>query len=408
MITRTFRTVAGLPAPLRVLFLTTLLFRAGTMAYPFLAAHLLVHEGLSKAMAGTVLACFGVGALAADLAASVLLGRVSARALMLGGLVLNAAVLILFPFLHGLTAVVAFAVVWGFAYEIVTPAAYSATVAAAGPEERKVAFSCYRLAINLGMAAGPVVGGLLFALDARLVFWANAGCTLAAAGYLAARSGGAAAAPPPRRNVRKQGAVRRTPYERARFWTIFGLSLPVQLAYSLPSVFVSTYVIVGLGLPGYWAGVVFAVNAVGIVLFEVPLNVLMARTGHLPTLLLGYGLAGAGFLLMALSGSGPSLVLATLVWTAGEIVVFPGLLSYVSDLSGAASADRDLSLYSTGVNIAFILAPHLALLLSRPGAPGIPWAVAGGALCVAWLLLTVARTSPLTWHKEEPSCTDAI
>ncbi|KMS71567.1 hypothetical protein ACM01_26815 [Streptomyces viridochromogenes] len=405
--TRTFRTVAGLPAPLRVLFLTTLIFRTGTMAYPFLAAHLLVHEGLSKGMAGTVLACFGVGALAADLAASVLLGRVSARALMLGGLALNAAVLTLFPFLHGLAPVVAFAVVWGFAYEIVTPAAYSATVAAAGPEERKVAFSCYRLAINLGMAAGPVVGGLLFAVDARLVFWANAGCTLAAAGYLAARSREAAAAPP-RRNARKQGTVPRTPYERARFWTIFGLSLPVQLAYSLPSVFVSTYVIVGLGLPGYWAGVVFAVNAVGIVLFEVPLNVLMARTGHLPTLLLGYGLAGAGFLLMALSGSGPSLVLATLVWTAGEIVVFPGLLSYVSDLSGEASADRNLSLYSTGVNIAFILAPHLALLLSRPSAPGIPWAVAGGALCVAWLLLTVARTSPLTWHKEEPSCTDAI
>ncbi|MGW3144688.1 MULTISPECIES: MFS transporter [Streptomyces] len=408
MISRTVRTVAGLPAPLRALFFTTLIFRTGTMAYPFLAAHLLVHEELSKGTAGTILACFGVGALAADLAASVLLGRVSARALMLGGLVLNAAVLIMFPFLHGPAPVVASVVVWGFAYEIVTPAAYSATVAAAGPEERKIAFSCYRLAVNLGMAAGPVVGGLLFTVDARLVFWTNAGCALAAAGHLSARTRGTPATAPPRQSVLKRGTVRRTPYERARFWTIFGLSLPVQLAYSLPSVFVSTYVIVALGLPGYWAGVVFAVNAVGIVLFEVPLNVLMARTGHLPTLLLGYGLAGTGFLLMALSGSGPSLVLSTLVWTAGEIVVFPGLLGYVSDLSGEDSADRNLSLYSTGVNIAFILAPHLALLLSRPTAPGIPWAVAGGALCVAWLLLTAARSSPYTWHTEDPSCTDAI
>ncbi|MEV6054484.1 MFS transporter [Streptomyces sp. NPDC052107] len=408
MITRTVRTVAGLPAPLRTLFCTTLIFRTGTMAYPFLAAHLLVHEGLGKGMAGTVLACFGVGALAADLAASVLLGRVTARALMLGGLSLNAVVLAVFPFLHGVVPLVASVLVWGFAYEIVTPAAYSATVACAGPEERKVAFSCYRLAINLGMAAGPVAGGLLFAVDARLVFWANAGCALAAAGHLAARSRGAPAADRPPRTAPRTGAVRRTPYEGTRFWTIFGLSLPVQLAYSLPSVFVSTYVIVGLGLPGYWAGVVFAVNAAGIVLFEVPLNVLMARTGHLLTLLLGYGLAGTGFLLMALSGSGPSLVLSTLVWTAGEIVVFPGLLGYVSELSTEASADRNLSLYSTGVNIACILAPHLALLLARPSAPGIPWAVAGGALCTAWLLLTVVRSSPYTWHKEEPSCTDAI
>ncbi|MFE8944775.1 MFS transporter [Streptomyces sp. NPDC007856] len=406
--TRTVRTVAGLPAPLRTLFLTTLIFRTGTMAYPFLAAHLLVHEGLGKGPTGTVLACFGVGALAADLAASVLLGRVTAHALMLGGLGLSAAVPAVFPFLHGVAPLVAAVLVWGFAYEIVTPAAYSATVAAADPDERKVAFSCYRLAINLGMAAGPVVGGLLFAVDARLVFWANAGCALAAAGHLALRSRGVPAALPSGRNAPKSGIVRRTPYERARFWTIFGLSLPVQLAYSLPSVFLSTYVIVGLGLAGYWAGVVFSVNAVGIVLFEVPLNVLMARTRHLPTLLLGYGLAGSGFLLMALSGSGPSLVLSTLVWTAGEIVVFPALLGYVSELSSEASADRNLSLYSTGVNIAFILAPHLALLLTRPSAPGIPWAVAGGALCVAWVLLTVARSSPYTWYKEEPSCTDAI
>ncbi|MFF4546022.1 MFS transporter [Streptomyces sp. NPDC001406] len=408
MITRTVRAVAGLPAPLRTLFFTTLIFRTGTMAYPFLAAHLLVHEGLGRGTAGTVLVCFGVGALGADLAASVLLGRVSARALMLGGLVLNGAVLAVFPFLHGLAPLVASVVVWGFAYEIFTPAAYSATVAAAGSEERKVAFSCYRLAINLGMAAGPVAGGLLFAVEPRLVFWANAGCALTAAGHLAARSRGAPSAAPAGRDTPKTGAVPRTRYERTRFWTIFGLSLPVQLAYSLPSVFVSTYVIVGLGLPGYWAGVVFAVNAAGIVLFEVPLNVRMARTGHLPTLLLGFGLAGAGFLLMALSGSGPSLVLSTLVWTAGETIVFPGLLGYVSELSGEASADRNLSLYSTGVNIAFILAPHLSLLLARPSAPGIPWAVAGGALCVAWLLLTVARSSPHTWYKEEPSCTDAI
>lgn len=32
----TLRTVAGLAPPLRTLFLTTLLFRTGTMAYPFL------------------------------------------------------------------------------------------------------------------------------------------------------------------------------------------------------------------------------------------------------------------------------------------------------------------------------------------------------------------------------------
>ncbi|GAA2307750.1 MFS transporter [Streptomyces caniferus] len=404
MILKTYRIVAGLDEALRTLFFTTLIFRTGTMAYPFLAAYLLLSGGFDTAQVGAAVACFGVGALAADLAASVLLGRIGARTVMLGGLVLNAAVLAVTPLLHQLLWIIPAVVVWGFAYEVVTPASYSATIDGSAPAERKVAFSCYRLAINLGMAVGPIAGGLLFAVSPRAMFWTNAVCVLAAAGFLMLRTknGG-----PPARSARaaeRAFAGARPLRDHTRFWTIFGLSLPIQLAYSLPSVFASTYVIVGLGMPSYWAGIIFTVNAAGIVLFEVPLNAAMTRWRNLPTLLLGYGLAGAGFLLMGLFGSGPALVLATLVWTAGEIVVFPGLLHYVSGLAPSGSAaDRNMSLYSTGVNVAFILAPQLALLLSGPGHPGAPWAVAGAAVCVAWLLLIAASRSPYTWHDEHTS-----
>ncbi|MGW0752716.1 MFS transporter [Streptomyces sp. NPDC002587] len=405
MITGTRRAVVGLAAPLRTLFLTVLIFRAGTMAYPFLAPHLLLSGGVDAAAAGLTVAGFGLGALAADLAAGPLLGRFRPHTLMLSGFLLNAAVLACVPALHERAALATAVLVWGFAYEIVTPAAYSATIAGSRPEDRKVAFACYRLAINLGTAVGPMIGALVFAADPDAVFWINAVCVLAAAGHLHAHrerlpAPATSGAPRPRSTRPRTARV-----ERTRFWTVFGLSLPIQLAYALPSVFVSTYVIVGLGLPGYWAGVVFTVNAVGIVLFEVPLNVRMARVGSLPTLLTGYTLAGAGFLIMAQAESGLALVLATLVWTAGEIVVFPGLLGYVSRLSGPA-ADRNMSLFSGGVNVAFILAPQLALLLSGPGHAGAPWAVAGTAVCAAALLLVAARTHPYAWHKEEP-CTSA-
>lgn len=416
----TLRTVAGLAPPLRTLFLTTLLFRTGTMAYPFLTPHLLGGGGLDAAGAGLVVTAFGIGALAADLAAGRLLGRLHPYALMRGGFLLGAAAVAVVPLLHGLPALVAGVLVWGFAYEIVTPAAYAATIAGSRPEQRKVAFSCYRLAINLGLSAGPLLGALLYALDPDSVFWANALCVLAAAAFLHLRRTHRPGAGPyadtgtdtaggdgggPGNEAAPHGTRRPTAAERTRFWTVFGLSLPVQLAYALPSVFVGAHVIVGLGLPGYWAGVVFTVNAVGIVLCEVPLNIRMARVGHLATLLIGYALAGAGFLLMALADTGPELVLATLVWTAGEIVVFPGLLDYVSRLSGP-TADRTMGLYSSGVNLAFIAAPQLALHLSAPGHPGAPWAAAGAAVCAACLLLLAARTHPYTWHKEEP-CTSA-
>ncbi|MET3988077.1 MFS transporter [Streptomyces sp. PvR034] len=406
MITETRRAVAGLAAPLRTLFLTVLIFRAGTMAYPFLATHLLLSGGVDAAAAGLTVAGFGVGALAADLAAGPLLGRFRPHSLMRCGFLLNAAVLACVPALHGRAALSAAVLAWGFSYEIVTPAAYSATIAGSRPDDRKVAFACYRLAVNLGTAVGPMIGALVFAADPDAVFWANAVCVLAAIWHLHTHRQ-RPPAPTTSGTPRPHSTTRppTTRIERTRFWTVFGLSLPIQLAYALPSAFVSTYVIVGLGLPGYWAGVVFTVNALGIALFEVPLNIRMARVGSLPTLLTGYTLAGTGFLLMARAESGLALVSATLVWTAGEIVVFPGLLGYVSRLSSPA-ADRNMSLFSSGVNVAFILAPQLALLLSGPGHAGAPWAVAGAAVYAAVLLLLAARTHPYAWHKEEP-CTSA-
>ncbi|MFI9064348.1 MFS transporter [Streptomyces sp. NPDC053429] len=419
MIAETWRTVAGLAPALRTLFLTTLLFRGGTMAYPFLTPHLLRSGGLDPASTSLTVTAFGVGALVADLVAGRLLGRLRPHTLMLGGFLLGAAVVAVVPLLRGLPALAAGVLVWGFAYEIVTPAAYAATIAESRPGQRKVAFSCYRLAINLGLAAGPLIGALVFAIDPYAVFWVNAVCVLAAAAFLHARSrsdgpsdrapAGRPNGPDDERGTRRRdpnrGRDRLTGPERTRFWTVFGLSLPIQLAYALPSVFAAGYVIVGLGLPGYWAGAVFTVNALGIVLFEVPLNVRMARVGDLATLVTGYALAGGGFLLMAVATTGPALVLATLVWTAGEIVVFPGLLDYVSRLSGPA-ADRTMGLYSGGVNLAFIAAPQLALHLAGPSHPGTPWAVAGAAVGAACLLLLAARSHPYTWHKENP-CTSA-
>jgi MFS family permease len=237
------------------------------------------------------------------------------------------------------------------------------------------------------------------------LFWVNAVVVMLAAGFLAQRTRGRgafrchtpASTPEAAATPQRPRLVAGSAQQETRNWTIFGLSLPIQLAFTLPPVFASTYIIVGLGLPSYWVGVVFTVNAGAIVLFEVPLNAAMVGVAHLPALLIGYGLTGAGFLLMGLSPAWPPLIVSTLVWTAGEMVVFPGLLTYVSSLSAPDISDRNMSLYSAGVNIAVIATPQLALLLSSPVSPELPWIAAGSAVCLAFMLLLAAGTSPYTW-----------
>lgn len=393
MIMRTVRTVTGLKPELRSLFVVTLVFRASTMAFPFLATYLALDGGHGPAALAALVAAFGAGALAADVAASLLLGAVSPRAVMLTGLALSAATVAVVPLTGGFTGLFAVIALWGFGYELFTPASYAATITASEPDERKVAFACNRLAINVGWGVGPALGGLLFAAAPDVLFWINAAGTATAACVLVVGPTGARRADAPR--IRRLRAP--TTHRETQFWTILGLSLPIQLAYSLLPVFVGAYIIVGLGLPGYWAGAVFVLNASCIVLFEVPLNKAMSAMAHLPTLLIGYALTGVGFVLVGFAGSGPAVLAATLVWTAGEMVVFPGLLSYLGSLSDGPHSGRNMGVFSAGVNIAFIISPHLVFRLSDWGGPGLPWIVIGGSVCAACAVLLIARTSDYTW-----------
>lgn len=405
MILGTFRTVTGLNRDLRTLFVTTLLFRSGTMAFPFLAAYLLGQRHYGGAQVGLIVGAFGLGALLADLSASVFLGRVRPTQVIQAGSLVYAVVLCVTPLLSGVTPLVTATLVWGMAYEICTPATYAQVVASSRPDERKIAFSCNRLAINLGMGLGPTVGGLLFLVAPAALFYANAAMVLGATAFLRARSPSGLSVPDTV-PAPSDGApaVRPAPapaHGWTRFWTIFSLAVPVHVVYALPPVLLSAYVVEGLGLPAYWASLVFVVNAAAIVLFEVPLNKAMADVSHARSLLIGFGLAGTGFALMGVSDNRLLLPVATLVWTAGEMVVFPSLLSYVSRLSAPSVVNRNISLYSAGVNVGFIAAPQIGAVLSSGRDPGTPWLVTGLAVLAASAVMIAARFSTRTWYPDD-------
>ncbi|MFF4576137.1 MFS transporter [Streptomyces sp. NPDC001410] len=404
MLRSTLHAVRGLAPELRTLFITTLLFRSGTMAFPFLSAYLVAQNDYSAGQVGSIVSAYGLGALAADLAAGPVLRFVSARTVMISGLVGNAALVLVLPLAESAALLTVGTLVWGFFYEAFTPAAYAETVRYSQENDRKVAFSCNRLAINVGMGIGPALGGLVFAWRPAGLFLINACVVLATAVFLTLRtSDGAVAAG--EKAVRGR-MVAPTLKGETRFWTIFLLALPIHLAYALPPTFLSAYVIHERGLDSFWAGIIFFVNAGAIVLFEVPLNTAMRNVSHYASLLVGYLLAGAGFALMGLSGAGPALVGATLLWTAAEMIVFPALLHYVSEVSDPSVTGRNMGLYSAGVNVGLIAVPQLSLTLTSGGHPASPWYVVGAAVGVALVLIVTVRRSTYLWLTEaEPEPT---
>lgn len=396
----TYRALRGLNARLQLLFLITLVFRMGTMAFPFYAAYLIHQHAVSAGTAGLLVGVYGAGALFVDLIIGGVIKRFSANRVILGSLLLNAVLLLIIPSVDNTVVLFVLSFLWGGCYEAFTPATFSETVAHSSSESRKVAFSCNRLAINIGMAIGPLLGSLIFLSNADAVFYLNAALSLVAFiaclwfGRTVPVTQGAGVA------SKGNGLPESAMHERSRLLVILLAALPVHIAYALPPTFLSAYIINYTELPAYYVGIIFFINALLVILFEVPINQRMSHLSSSRSLVAGFLMAGVGFFLMGFSHIGALLLAATVLWSLGEMVVFPGITHYVSSISSRHTVDRNLGYYSAGVNIGVMITPPLAfMLMSQPSLPS-PWLLAGTILLLFAVAVGVMKGSAVLWNKE--------
>ncbi|HCT05160.1 MAG TPA: MFS transporter [Pseudomonas sp.] len=398
----TYRALRGLNARLQSLFMITLVFRMGTMAFPFYAAYLIHQHAVSAGTAGLLVGVYGAGALFVDLIIGAVIKRLGANRVILGSLLLNALLLLIIPSVDNTAALFVLSFLWGACYEAFTPATFSETVTHSSSETRKVAFSCNRLAINIGMAIGPLLGSLIFLSNADAVFYINAALSLvsfaACLRFGRAVTVGAVQAAP--LASKGNGLPETAPHERSRLLVILLAALPVHVAYALPPTFLSAYIITYTELPAYYVGIIFFINALLVILFEVPINQRMAHLSSSRSLVAGFLLAGVGFFLMGFSHVGAMLLVATVLWSLGEMIVFPGITHYVSSISSRHTVDRNLGYYSAGVNIGVMITPSLAfMLVAQPSLPS-PWLLSGTVLLLFAVAVGVMKSSTLLWNKE--------
>jgi len=392
--------LAGL-RPIRGLLLSVAVARSSVMLFPFYAAYLgVTRDDLGQAGVGLVVGAFGVGALVADVVSGALSRWVPERAVAVAGMVGVALVVGCIPLTSGLWPLTVETAAWGFCHESVNPVAY-AMVARAVPESaRRFAFAAVRLAVNLGMGVGPVLAGALFAVDPGLLVWGTVSGYLVAAGILVrARVGTDHVAEAGTKGPEPAGRSR----HEQRFWSFFVAVLPIHLAYALPPTVVSAYVVQELGHPPLWVSAVFAVNTIMVITCEIGLNHLMGRWRRKTALLCGHVCALAGFGLMGLGANPWLLVLATVVWTLGEMVLFPVMLDHVSAISPGALRARNLGLYSAGVNVGVLAGPVVFLPLSAVLDAPAAWGVVAAVVAVGMTAIAGLSAAKGMWTGDEPA-----
>ncbi len=386
--------VGDLPRPVWVVCASTLVNRAGSMVLSFLVLYLTRERQLSAERAGFLLFLYGAGAIVAGPIAGRLADRWGSAPLMRASLFGSGTMLLLYPFAHSLAALVAVTVVLAMVTESFRPAAMSFFAETVEPKRRKSAFSVYRLSINLGMAVGPAVGGVLATYSFRYLFLAD-GATSILAGLVLAVAAlprrshptavpASAPAPTTATRLRLSTAAHTDP----RFLFFLASVLPVCIVFFQHMSTMPLFVVRDLGFSPRTFGLLFSLNCLLIVLLEVPLNAATSHWPHRRTLALGALLSGAGFGGMAFAHGLVSLAVTVVIWTFGEMLFFPASAAYATDIAPDARRGEYSGLYAMMFSIAFAIGPWAGtVVLERIGARSL-WGITAilGAAAATMLL----------------------
>ena len=363
--TNPWRGLRSLPHNMWIIFFTTLINRSGTMVLPFLTLYLTSREGLSAGDAGLVIAFYGAGALVTAPLSGKLSDKIGPLLLMKLSLITTGFVLFIYPFINHFYLILILSFILAIINESFRPANLSIISQVVSPKQRRSAFALNRLAINLGMSIGPVIGGVLTLINFSLIFYID-GITSILAGIFLIFSKWQTIRVEPEIDSENNsiGEIIHSHVLKDKRYMYFLLSiLPIPLVYFQHLGAYPLFLVHDLGFATSTYGILFAINTIMIIFIEVPLNNLMNNWDEKKSLALGAVLIGAGFGVMVFAFNLSSIILTVVVWTFGEMIFFPVSSSYISSLSPEKKRGEYMGYYQMMFSIAFLLGPWLGTLV---------------------------------------------
>lgn len=171
----------GFSREIWILTLVTFINRAGTMVLPFLSKYL--HEDLhfSLSQVGTIMVFFGFGSMLGSWLGGKLSDTIGFYKIMIFSLLISGLIFFGLRFITSFYGLCISMFLIMTVSDMFRPAMFVSLGAYAKPENRTRALTLVRLAINLGFAAGPALGGLIIMnVGYKGLFWVDgATCIIA-------------------------------------------------------------------------------------------------------------------------------------------------------------------------------------------------------------------------------------
>ncbi|HPG41741.1 MAG TPA: MFS transporter [bacterium] len=378
----------GMPKQAWLLSLVVLINRCGSMVLFFMTLYLTQQLHFSIADAGKLISIYGLGTLIGTYGGGLLSDRYGTYKIQVYSLLGAGIGYFVMLMVHSFTGLAVVLFISAAITDAFRPANISAIAQVCPPEKRARGFALNRLAINLGVTIGPVLGGFLATHDYRLLFWVD-GLTSLAAGVMFWRLFHRAPIKAPDNIDRTKGSApspwRDTPFMFLMF-IMFILGIAFFQIFNTWSLYLKNF----LGFTENRIGILLALNAVMIVFMEMPLIHKVERWNPLPVIAAGSLLIMLGFAILPLYGSYLYIAFTVVVFTIGEMLVFPLTGGYIANLAQDANRGKYMGIYTLSFSLSFVIGPAAGAWVYEHWGPTILWSgigVIGVAIFAGIMLL---------------------
>jgi len=305
--------------------------------------------------------------------------------------------LLVYPFIESFWAILVLTLAWALVSEGFRPANMAMVADVVPAEQLKSAYALIRLAINLGMSVGPAAAGFIAAVSFSWIFVVDAVTTLAAAAVLIAMpfTSGKGIGPHPHAESESGAAFRPIIFDDRRMLLFLSSLFLVAVVFFQHEGALPLFLVEDLHLSPAFYGMLFTINTLLIVFIEVPLNAATMHWAHSRGLALGAAFFALGSGALAFARGPVAVVVAIVIWTFGEMLLFPQASAYVAEIAPPQRRGEYMGAYSLAFSLAFAVAPWAGTAGFAHFGSRILWlgVFAVGALSAGLMLLVTTERS---------------
>ena len=388
----------GFSREIWILTLITFINRAGTMVLPFLSKYLREDLDFSYNQVKWILISFGLGSIVGSWLGGKLSDKIGFYKIMIFSLMTSGIAFFGLQFVtsfEGLLVAMFFIMVVA---DMFRPAMFVSLGAYAKPENRTRALTLVRLAINLGFAAGPALGGLLImTVGYKGLFWVDgATCILAILIFWI--------------KVKEKKKSKYTDKEHPGeiltnsvfkdrpFWIFLGATLITGILFFQLFTTIPLYHKEQFNLSELQTGLLLTLNGVLIFFLEMPIVSYIERhkINKLKVITLGCLAMAISMYLLLINQWAGILIIMMLFMTFGEMFVFPFSNSFAMSRAPKGHEGRYMAIFTMSYSTAHILSAEAGMDMIRLFSYQNNWFFMGtlgiiGVLLFIWVIKLVEK-----------------